>query len=396
MNNILRLLVISDLHAISDKKFSDDSRLDFTSGTCEFAEEFIEYAKNLNYEIDYLICSGDISNKADKKSFLLGWELIKEIKEKLGIGEILCVPGNHDHISRAQDSHTFDPKHYMQYIKPNFPINDYVKSTHFWAWNWCHLEDEKVNSILLNSSAYHGYGDEHRHGRISQETITRIKDYISSPEFPEKDLNILVCHHHPYKMEHLENDLDKECMDGGDSLGNVLIESEKGPWLIVHGHKHIPQIRYAPSPSTMGPLVFSAGSFSAKLYTNILDRTSNQFYVINVDLEKTKARGVVVGTFESFEWTPLKRWSRSTAKFLPARGGFGGSKTPREIAVQINKHLESSNDGFLNTSDLSSYLDDLLYFTPLDKDIFDRELERMNLVPIYENYTLTQVGRKNV
>ena len=98
---------------------------------------------------------------------------------------------------------------------------------------------EEICDTYLNTKAEFPF-------RSEIEAIIKKYSYKS-----EKELNILVCHHHPYKMVHLENNLDTESMDGGDSLGNILIESDKGPWLIIHGHKHIPQIRYAPSPSSM-------------------------------------------------------------------------------------------------------------------------------------------------
>lgn len=397
MNNILKILVISDLHAIADKKFSVDSRLEFENGKSEYAEVFLEYAKSLNCRFDYLVCSGDISNKADKESFLLGWQLIKRIKEDLNIESLLCVPGNHDHISRTLDINNFDPKHYMQYIDPAFPVEDFSKATHFWAWNWCHLECERINSILLNTSAYHGYGEtEYKHGRIAYDTIKNIKKYISSSEFKEKNLNILVCHHHPYKMEHMENRMDNECMDGGDSLCNMLIEANKGPWLIIHGHRHIPQIRYAPSPSSVRPLVFSAGSFSATIYPDIVDKTKNQFYVINIDLDKTQSSGIAVGTFETYEWTPFKGWRNSNSMFLPGKGGFGSNITPKELANRISDQINTVSSNFLNQDDLSEHHNHLTYFTPSDIKIFINELEKCALVAVFEDYLLIQVGKQNV
>lgn len=396
MINNLKILVISDLHAIVDERYSDDSRLEFKFGNCEYAEGFLSFVKRLDYKIDILICSGDISNKADKDSFNQGWSLINRIKEELKIPELLCVPGNHDHVSRGDDPRSFDPKHHMQYLKPTFPVDNFQKNTHFWAWNWCHIEGSTTNSILINSSAYHGHKDEHKHGRISTETISRIKEFILSENFLEKPINILVCHHHPYKMEHQENDFDTESMEGGDSLVSVLTESNKGPWLVVHGHRHIPQLRYAPSCSTVKPVVFSAGSFSAKLFPALLDKTKNQFYFIDVNLEKTTQSGNAIGRFETYEWTLSNGWKLSSSKYLPGRGGFGNTKSPKEIATKIQAKMNLAGDKFLNQNDLSDFTEDIIYFTPLDLDHLNSELEKLNLIAIFENYDLVQVGQKNV
>ena len=94
---IVRFLIASDLHASVNDDEREDSRLIFINGECELADTFIEYAKGLNKEIDYLICPGDISNKGNSDSFQAGWDFLNRAKIELNIPKLICVPGNHDH-----------------------------------------------------------------------------------------------------------------------------------------------------------------------------------------------------------------------------------------------------------------------------------------------------------
>lgn len=395
MHNHLKILLISDLHTIVDNNNSQDSRLEFIGENSEYADGFIKYVKSLDYQFDLLICAGDISNKANLKSFEYGWNFINRVGIELNIGKILSVPGNHDHASRSNQK-TFGPKHHMQHVTPSFPSNDFALTTHFWAWNWCHVEHDNSNIILLNSSAYHGYEDEHKHGRIPQETALQIEQYIKKDQFKEKGINFLICHHHPYKMDHITDGDDYESMDGGDRLGNILTESSKGPWIIIHGHKHIPQIRYAPSTSMASPIVFSAGSFSAKLYPELLEKTKNQFYVIDIDLKKTQQTGRATGKFETYEWSISSGWRASESPFLPAKGGFGSSKPPYELAMEVVEHLNKINENYLNELDLSPFYEHLNYFTPWDIKKFQEALGKNNLEATFQNFRIVEIGKKNV
>lgn len=370
-NKSLQILVISDLHAIVDKGQGDDSHLMFENGTSEFGESLISYIKTLDKNIDVLICSGDIANKADLSSFNAGWNFIKKIKDDLNISILLCVPGNHDHQSRLTD---FSPKHQLQFTSPSFPFECFNKNTHFWAWNWAFSEENDFNAILLNTSAYHGYKDEYKHGRVAIEASDQIFRLLGSEEFSKKRFNLLLCHHHPEKMEHVDNDYDGEQMFGGQYLLKRLQEADVGPWLIIHGHKHFADISYASSSSTAPPTILSAGSVSAQLYTSIKDRTSNQFYILNIDLEKTEYEDRLIGCFETHEWKLISGWTPSTSSNLPARGGFGSTKTPGQLTKEISKRI---NDGspFLQGTELDFVYDVTKGYTPREFSSLIKKLE---------------------
>ncbi len=187
--NKIKFLVVSDLHATVSEEYKNDSRLMFnpTTNECEHAQAFIDYVKELNINIDYLVCPGDISNKGDTKGFKAGWKFLNDLKTEIQAEELLCVPGNHDHQSRPGTSYSVI--HELKFVKPPFPTSDHSKNTNFWGWYWLHQEYNDFNVIKLNSSAYHGLNDEFKHGRVAIETSDQISEYITdSSLFKEKNL----------------------------------------------------------------------------------------------------------------------------------------------------------------------------------------------------------------
>lgn len=348
----IRLLVMSDMHAMEGNEWDNDSRLLFNNkGESEFGEGLLRHLKGLGLKFDALICPGDISNKASVKGFELGWQFLNRIKYELQIPSLISVPGNHDHISRNVEG-VFCPKHHLQFIEPSFPFECIKKNTHFWAWNWAPVIGDDFNLISLNSSAYHGYQDkEWQKGRLATEVTDQIYNYVKSNDFDRKVFNLLVCHHHPMKMEMVEKTYDGEVMEGGQYLLSKLQEVDKGPWLIIHGHKHYASLDYYSGVDGSPHTVLSAGSVSAKIHENIEDRASNQFYILEIDLKQTSENDRVVGLFTTYEWKVDTGWRLSTLPNLPARGGFGSVIQVGSVVSKVVDLLRTDGP-FLREEDL--------------------------------------------
>ncbi|GIC80775.1 metallophosphoesterase [Moritella sp. F3] len=358
----LRFLIVSDLHSSVNTENTNDSRLIFDAGSqsSEHADAFIDFAKNLNQNIDCLICPGDISNKGEVEGFSAGWKFLHKVKDDLDIEHLLCVPGNHDHQSRPGDN--FSAIHEIKFVSPPFPTSDLAINTQFWGWHWSHVQFENYNVIKLNSSAYHGLNDEYKHGRVAIETVNQISEYLKSDNFEEKKFNLLLCHHHPVKMEHVDENFDSEVMEGGQMLLKELDGSNVGPWLVVHGHKHFASLGYGMTDRSTPPVIFSAGSLGANLYPKIKDKTSNQFYILCIDLQKTLDEECLVGTFEAYSWNLRNGWHNSKSNHLPHKGGFGSSVKPVHIMKQIKTLLQGNT--YINSNDLASIQEEIEFYTP--------------------------------
>ncbi|MEQ5835864.1 metallophosphoesterase [Marinobacter sp. NFXS9] len=383
---------MSDLHAVVNTDYSDDTHLVFKSDSSEFADALLDYIKDLNEDFDLLVCPGDIANKAQPGSFLQGWKTLNKFAEELKIPELICVPGNHDHESRRNEG-VFDPKHKLQFCEPRFPRNNFDECTHFWAWHWCPIINEDYNAVIINSSAYHGFYDENDHGRVAIEVSKQIGDFIKSDKFQEKPINFLLCHHHPSRMDYVDEDYDFEVMDGAAQLIRKIEDSDKGPWMIIHGHKHFPEIRYSQSQSVEPIVALSAGSVSAKLHPALMNKTSNQFYIISVDIEKTEKYGKAIGEFETHEWTLKEGWHPSKSENLPAKGGFGSPSSPQEIANQIKNLFASKSEPFLEQSDLSGISSDIAYLSPTDFKRLISKLEKIGFATETVGSEIIQVGK---
>ncbi|ENK2264144.1 TPA: hypothetical protein I7272_28410 [Vibrio parahaemolyticus] len=372
----MEILLLSDLHAVPEDDLNerDSSRLLLDSDIKgEYADSLISYVRSQNKKIDYIVCCGDIANKGCGESFKLGWKFLQRLKDELPGSKLLTVPGNHDHQSRASASEGFSPKHQLQFCEPTFPFDCYEKNTHFWAWNWAMVqEDEYANFLLLNTSAFHGFNDEYKHGRVSTQSVEQISSYIKSSSFEAKSLNVLICHHHPQPMEHAYNDYDGEQMSGGQSLINALQEADIGPWLVLHGHKHFACISNASSQDQSPAVVFSAGSASAKIYKEIENKTSNQIYFLSIDKNKTVEQEKVIGRFNTHEYKVGSGWRISKSENLPGKSGLGS----RTSAALILKSIQELLDGtpFLDENDLEHINEELSFFTPRE---FERFLKRL-------------------
>lgn len=380
---------MSDLHACTRSVDIEHSRLVFDGKENEFGLRFIEYCKSIKLSPDFLVCPGDISNQGCTDSFQNGWDFLHKVRAELGIKELLCVPGNHDIQSRPGAG--ISPLHKVKFCSPSFPSNEFEFNTHFWGWGWGHLKYDHFNCILINSSAYHGFNQEFKHGRVAQETVNQISEYINNNDFNSRPFNVLLCHHHPVKREDIDYASDFEVMDGGQLLISSLERLTRKPWLVIHGHKHFASLFSAQSGGYNPPLIFSAGSFSAKLYPKIENRTANQFYILDIDINKTIQNEKLIGTFETHSWDVISNWHPSKSKNLPHKGGFGSDIRPVEIVRNLNNLLK--NTPYLNSDDLIQVNEKLQHITPTQYDELITRLKDEFEVELLDNL-LVEVSKK--
>lgn len=394
MSSTQRVLVVSDLHTIVGAKHEDESYLSYSETGSEFGEDLIGYLRNLKTSVDIIVCPGDVAHKAEKKTFQLGWTFLNRIKSLFPNAMLVVVPGNHDYESRSDSS--IDPKTTMQFADPQFPLENFELTTHFWAWNWVPMSGKDFNAILLNTSAYHGLKNETvDHGRVLPEIQRQILDFVASSRFEQKPINYLICHHHPVNLPGVAGRPDFQMINGGQELiDSITSMSGKGAWMIIHGHRHFPAVTYAQSRTSETPVVFSAGTVAAKLTGELLNLTRNQFYLLEIDLEQTAQTGVPVGVFESHEYAFRLGWATSTSMHLPRTGGFGSRTTPTELANAIRNLIGDRR--LVDEATREEIEKRIKHHTPLDLAKVQGILAADSVVVELDGNSVLQVGRGQV
>jgi hypothetical protein len=391
--------VVSDLHVFNGS--SEDAKSPSTIGTADAQDaperhplrglaHIIEHGK---LSADLLICPGDLSDKADPAALIFAWNKLNELKDQLGAQHLLATAGNHDIDSRNQHN-DHDPKGNLQALDPMFPGADEALCDRFWSRNFVIVELEDVRILLLNSSAFHGYGSddkpEFHHGRISSKTISALRMALTGGE---KRINILVCHHHPLTHNPV-NEEDYSEMVGGDRLIDLLDSGEYGSWLLIHGHKHYPRLAYAPGGAS-SPIIFSAGSLSAVLYQKISSRARNQFYIIEIPINDLDALELDLGgTITAWDWINMSGWQPAgVTSGLPHLVGFGWRESVRTIATTIAKYLEDKTS-VLTGEELLAAIPRLRFLRPEDLEVVVRRLRSSHgVIAQLKDGIICEVGR---
>ncbi|WP_459575652.1 metallophosphoesterase family protein [Cupriavidus sp. 8B] len=392
-NSRVRLAFLSDLHAFHPEA----SRLSVsylpTTPRVSDPDPFGNLRKLIqreDLEVDLVVCAGDICDKADFRGFQYAWEQLNDITKALNAKQLIATCGNHDlnsrHVDSAEDP---DPKGNLQTIRPQFPFECDDLSNHFWARNFVLFHPlPRVRVLVLNTSAYHGGSSgEEVHGRVSKRTIDAIERKIS--DSPNADLNILLCHHHVRPLKGLwGNAPDAEFMQKGGELLSMLTNTTVSPWLVLHGHRHVPNLEHSRDPDCV---VVGASSFSAQIPGKL-----NQFHVLDVVVDHSLSQPLT-GTIETWSWTITGGWQKRPAQSdeegFPPECGFGSQFQPRAIAEQIAQMFTSSPD-YKSWNEVIQNVPDVQLLTPTHLSQVEKLLGASN-IKLHRDREgmLTQVGR---
>lgn len=394
--NVFRIAVLSDLHVLKskdDNTTNDGSWLAEDLPDIELINPFTALEKmveSLKLKADLILCCGDIADKASFSGQKYVWDKIQKLKDTLNVTYVLSTVGNHDLDSRTY----FDPKGALQTLEPIFPGINENYSNQFWAKNYAFLvdDDENVRVLNINSSAFHGYGNsnkdipEYLRGRISDYTLDNIQIDLNNQKV--YDINIAFFHHHPFKWEG-RNETDYSEMINGNKLIKMLSNPKYGRWLIIHGHKHWPNITKAEGASS-SPIVLSAGSFASR---RIQDNEPNQFYIIELHKNSTTRYGLsIAGNVRAWNWFQGTAWQVAHLKKetigIPDGAGFGNSEDivnlTNEIEQYVSKYVET--EPFCKWEDINVKFEKLKFILPYDLDALLMLLEAKNIVADFDKY----------
>lgn len=392
---MLRVAVLSDIHAYSsaelDKGASKPSHAEIANPENPAMNPFAalhDLIKREGLKADVLVSGGDLGDRGSPQALTYAWTQVKRVQRALGAEILLPATGNHDMDSRAING--YDARGALQGLA-DYPFEATELNNSYWATNVVVQEHTQFRSVLLNSSAYHGYQDEWRHGRVSERTRQQLRLRLN--ETSDSGVNVLVTHHHLYQHGGVDLE-DESAMKEAPALLKLLDSGEFGSWMIVHGHRHWPSLTRA-SGSQGAPIVFSAGSFSAVLYDDLQDKARNQFYIL--EIEETQPGHRVCGTFRAWDWIRddgfLPARERSG---LPHRGGFGGKLNGAELASSIAELYAQRGEPYLNYEDVLAEVPDLRFTMPSDLTQCIQLLRTgHSLAVLYDGEQPSQIGRRH-
>lgn len=352
--------VLSDLHAaprVSDPKgtevklYSDADNFSQHDNPLSSLYELIERDE---LTADFVICPGDMTNRADGGALRFVWSKLHDLRERLGALQVIATVGNHDVDSRGHDTGTI-PRESLMRLIPRFPISDDSLADHFWAHGYFLTTVGRVRFLVLNSSWLHEHRDELERGAITSYTLEKLRKDLHAQESAE--FNVAVCHHHPHV--HSELDLGGDIMLNGQQLLDTL--SGNGSWLVIHGHKHHPKIELAQGDFQQ-PIVLACGSFSGRLEGPNATVSRNYFHMVQLEQfgEEAELRGIIT----SWNWVSGFGWrsyGNSNGTF-PSRVGFGFEGNPRNLAGLVAKSMGSHQ--LKKWRDMLTLQPDLAHLTP--------------------------------
>lgn len=327
---------------------------------------------------DFLLCPGDIGDKADPNGIAHAWLRLQDIAKLLGNATYVASTGNHDVDSRSL-FHEYDPTEALKRLTPPYPVSNQIEVDRYWSRYFCISENAHCRIVSINSSAFHWLESERNRGRVSRSTLDWLRADLVSRD--PRDINILLCHHHPHLHSELSRiDTSYEVMRDGDRLIDLLGNDELGQWLVVHGHKHFPNIAYS-AGSSQSPVIFSCGSFSARLYRDLQTRARNQFYIIEIPLKKVKELGLV-GKILAWDWAVGKGWIRPDGESsgLTSLTPFGSKENPYSLATRLSDLL--GTDPFVSWPELITKIPSLEFVLPSDLKALDNALRNKHQLSI--------------
>jgi 3',5'-cyclic AMP phosphodiesterase CpdA len=312
---------------------------------------------------DVVLVGGDLGHMASAEGIIYAWAEVQRVATALGAPLVLATAGNHDLDSRHLSGDP-DLKAVLQDLVPPFPTPHDALNDQYFSRYYAVINHPEYRLVTLNSCGVHTNPGQIENGWFDRRTADRLTKELAEAE--SRPVQILVCHHHPYRFGDIDL-ADLSEMKGGHLLLERLGSGKYGQWTVVHGHKHMPRIGYA-AGGALSPVVFSAGSLSSSLYLELQTTSRNQFYLLSFEPEAAAALGAgVVGTFRAWNWVSALGWTEAPpGSELPPRGGFGYRSNPTELARRVEKVLAASGRSTMPWTDIVRALPELEYLIPSD------------------------------
>jgi 3',5'-cyclic AMP phosphodiesterase CpdA/tetratricopeptide (TPR) repeat protein len=311
-----------DMHRFYDGEYS--KRL-----SRHVVDEFTARRAHFTHEASrvHILISGDITYTAQPDEFRLAQGFLREVCEGLNISRdrIYIVPGNHDvdwQLGKVNLSHRFD--NYIQFLvefygeelfrakHPNITWDLRINTKRPEPWEILsiqHNPDAGLMIVGLNSCVYETHQD--HYGLIGGRQLGIVEELLDDSS--SAHIRVALFHHHLHPFpEFIQTDPKAEVgMDLSIIRDSGIVERQLERMkfdLVLHGHKHKPQIRETviktvgnTGPESAKLIVCGAGSVGVNA-VELEHNVSNQYQVIEV-LRSPRKRAV---DFLRVEWRTLE------------------------------------------------------------------------------------------
>lgn len=206
---------------ISDPHFSAE---EYNVEPYKAIEGLIELINKKNEKKDFFILlTGDITSKGNKKGFELATNFFSNLFEKVGINpkNFIVCPGNHDYNEEEfEDFNAF---------------TNNIRKDNVWEFNTSNSNRIyiKDNICFLSINTAHHF--EHKHGKID---ISNLENLLRSKyeEIEKTKIRIILCHHH------ILNLFEKDASAIKNSYQLFQLIKEYNFNFLFHGHQHAKQL----------------------------------------------------------------------------------------------------------------------------------------------------------
>jgi predicted phosphodiesterase len=331
---LVSLFVLSDLHCVGDDgaAHEGDSLIRLPARTGRARTPFqglLHLIEREKLTADYLLCCGDLTNRAGVDGFRLGWEKLEEVAKALGARSLIFTPGNHD-LDVLNTHGTGDIEVCLDAATRSSGLRPSKATTHDIRTDGFEIyEHGAVRLINIDSNGRAPTEHKGKIGKVDIDTVDSLEAALG--ELDHLPVNIVICHHHPFR--HGDIDVaDYSAMEGAPELLTMIERRPEATWVIVHGHKHYPRIASVSPRLT----VFSAGSVAGTFRGPLQCAARNQCYSIRVLRDpRLGAAYPPVGEFRAWDWAAI-RWIDALDGFnIPRFGGFGANVALPDLTSRI-------------------------------------------------------------
>lgn len=310
-----------DMHRFADDENSNRLSL-------ELREEFQKaLAREKSRPEDAtIVLSGDLVYTGKPEEFTLAQEFLGELCAEVGLSreQVVIVPGNHDidwEAAKSDLTRRFD--NYLSFVHDFYGAELFYRFFPLVKWDFHVMTDrprpneiiyvqrrENLTIVGLNSCVFEDH--QHHYGFVGLKQLNKVSELL--PEAAGNDIRIAVMHHHlhPYPEALGAALVGSDVIADMSTVRDAGIVEQRlarlGFSVLLHGHKHKPQLRETivrnrqeNSPYAARSLMIS-GCGSTGVAEHELEHNQSNHYAIVKLLRAKREPGV---DFARVEWREL-------------------------------------------------------------------------------------------